>query len=109
MPDDFWRLLAEAQAANSPLRSDEALAEWMSKQTFTAQEQKEIDDGVERLRARLKKRAEEWMAKNPPKKGEFPDKSVNGCKCPCHREIAEDGTGWPCGYDECGPCHVEPK
>jgi len=43
-----------------------------------------------------------------PKKGEFPDKSVNGCKCPCHAEIAQDGAGYPCGYDECAPCHVEP-
>ncbi len=45
----------------------------------------------------------------PPKKGEFPNKSVNGCKCPCHAEIAEDGVGWPCGEDECRPCHVEPR
>jgi hypothetical protein len=43
-----------------------------------------------------------------PKKGEFPNKAVNGCKCPCHAEIAEDGTGWPCGEEECAPCHVEP-
>jgi hypothetical protein len=43
-----------------------------------------------------------------PKKGKFPNKAVNGCKCPCHAEIAEDGSGWPCGVDECAPCHVEP-
>lgn len=34
-------------------------------------------------------------------------KAVNGCKCPCHAEIIAEGSGWPCGVDECAPCHVK--
>jgi hypothetical protein len=56
----------------------------------------------------LESRLTEKRAVSPPKKGEFPDRSVNGCKCPCHAEIAEDGVGYPCGEDECRPCHVKP-
>jgi hypothetical protein len=51
----FWKLLAEASStpSTSPLRSEEALAAFLTAHPLTADEEAEVAEGAERLLSRL--------------------------------------------------------